>query len=143
MVRPGSPQPPSGWGGGGCGQLGHSETSKMPKDEDGCPYQLTPRVVEHLRPHVVATVACGKAHTIAVSERGKMFTWGAGACGQLGHPDTSSFPSDEDGYPFQPVPRGVDHLKDFKVIATACGDVPASAAGKMLGASVRPGAMVA
>lgn len=111
------------WGGGGCGQLGHSETSKMPKDEDGCPYQLTPRVVEHLRPHVVATVACGKAHTIAVSERGRMFTWGAGACGQLGHPDTSSFPSDEDGYPFQPVPREVDHLKDFKVIATACGDV--------------------
>jgi len=111
------------WGGGGCGQLGHSETSKMPKDEDGCPYQLTPRVVEHLRPHVVATVACGKAHTIAVSERGRMFSWGAGACGQLGHPDTSSFPSDEDGYPFQPVPREVDHLKDFKVIATACGDV--------------------
>ncbi|CAK9041434.1 Acetate/butyrate--CoA ligase AAE7, partial [Durusdinium trenchii] len=102
------------WGGGGCGQLGHSETSKMPKDEDGCPYQLTPRVVEHLRPHVVSSVACGKAHTIAVSQRGRMFTWGAGACGQLGHPDTSSFPSDEDGYPFQPVPREVDHLKDFK-----------------------------
>ncbi|CAJ1407926.1 unnamed protein product [Effrenium voratum] len=111
------------WGGGGCGQLGHSETSKMPKDEDGCPYQLTPRVVEHLRPHVVATVACGKAHTIAVSDRGRMYTWGAGACGQLGHPDTSSFPSDEDGYPFQPVPREVDQLKDYKVIATACGDV--------------------
>ena len=30
---------------------------------------------------------------------------GAGACGQLGHPDTSSFPSDEDGYPFQPALR--------------------------------------
>ncbi|CAE6917531.1 HERC3, partial [Symbiodinium sp. CCMP2456] len=111
------------WGGGGCGQLGHSETSKMPKDEDGCPYQLTPRVVEHLRPHVVSTIACGKAHTIAVSDQGRIFTWGAGACGQLGHPDTSSFPSDEDGYPFQPVPREVDHLKDFRVIATACGDV--------------------
>jgi len=95
----------------------------MPKDEDGCPYQLTPRVVEHLRPHVVSTIACGKAHTIAVSDQGRIFTWGAGACGQLGHPDTSSFPSDEDGYPFQPVPREVDHLKDFRVIATACGDV--------------------
>mmetsp|Transcript_10926 Transcript_10926/g.38382 ORF Transcript_10926/g.38382 Transcript_10926/m.38382 type:complete len:1143 (-) Transcript_10926:44-3472(-) len=111
------------WGGGGCGQLGHSETSKMPKDEDGCPYQLTPRVVEHLRPHVVSTIACGKAHTIAVSDRGRMFTWGAGACGQLGHPDTSSFPSDEDGYPFQPVPREVEQLTEHRVIATACGDV--------------------
>mmetsp|Transcript_102016 Transcript_102016/g.283927 ORF Transcript_102016/g.283927 Transcript_102016/m.283927 type:complete len:1060 (+) Transcript_102016:152-3331(+) len=111
------------WGGGGCGQLGHSETSKMPKDEDGCPYQLTPRVVEHLRPHVVATIACGKAHTIAVSDRGRMYTWGAGACGQLGHPDTSSFPSDEDGYPFQPVPREVEQLRDHRVVSTACGDV--------------------
>jgi len=111
------------WGGGGCGQLGHSETSKMPKDEDGCPYQPTPRVVDHLRPHVVATIACGKAHTIAVSDRGRMYTWGAGACGQLGHPDTSSFPSDEDGYPFQPVPREVEQLRDHRVVSTACGDV--------------------
>lgn len=111
------------WGGGGCGQLGHSETSKMPKDEDGCPYQPTPRVVEHLRPHVVSTIACGKAHTIAVSDRGRMYTWGAGACGQLGHPDTSSFPSDEDGYPFQPVPREVEQLREHRVISTACGDV--------------------
>jgi len=111
------------WGGGGCGQLGHSETTKMPKDEDGCPYQLTPRVVQHLRPHVVANIACGKAHTIAVSDKGKMFTWGAGACGQLGHPDTSSFPSDEDGYPFQPVPREVEELSEHRIEATACGDV--------------------
>lgn len=111
------------WGGGGCGQLGHSETSKMPKDEDGCPYQPIPRVVEHLRPHAVATIACGKAHTIAVSDRGRMYTWGAGACGQLGHPDTSSFPSDEDGYPFQPVPREVEQLRDNCVVSTACGDV--------------------
>lgn len=111
------------WGGGGCGQLGHSETSKMPKDEDGCPYQPAPRIVDHLRPHVVLTIACGKAHTIAVSDRGRMFTWGAGACGQLGHPDTSSFPSDEDGYPFQPVPREVEHLSDRRITSTACGDV--------------------
>ncbi|CAE8585442.1 unnamed protein product, partial [Polarella glacialis] len=99
------------------------ETAKMPKDEDGCPYQLIPRVVDILRPHFVNTIACGKAHTIAVSDRGRMFTWGAGACGQLGHPDTSSFPSDEDGYPFQPVPREVEHLREQKVVATACGDV--------------------
>eukprot|EP00448_Togula_jolla_P009877 CAMPEP_0170603602 /NCGR_PEP_ID=MMETSP0224-20130122/18997_1 /TAXON_ID=285029 /ORGANISM="Togula jolla, Strain CCCM 725" /LENGTH=1011 /DNA_ID=CAMNT_0010928489 /DNA_START=44 /DNA_END=3076 /DNA_ORIENTATION=+ len=111
------------WGGGGCGQLGHSETSRMPKDEDGCPYQPSPRIVEHLRPHAVATIACGKAHTIAVSERGRMYTWGAGACGQLGHPDTSSFPSDEDGYPFQPVPREVEQLRDQRITSTACGDV--------------------
>lgn len=111
------------WGGGGCGQLGHSETSKMPKDEDGCPYQPTPRIVESLRPYHVSNIACGKAHTVAVSEQGRIFTWGAGACGQLGHPDTNSFPSDEDGYPFQPVPREVEELSHLKITETACGDV--------------------
>jgi len=111
------------WGGGGCGQLGHSETSKMPKDEDGCPYQPTPRIVDSLRPYHISSIACGKAHTVAVSEPGRIFTWGAGACGQLGHPDTNSFPSDEDGYPFQPVPREVEELSPFKIVDTACGDV--------------------
>ena len=42
-------------------------------------------------------MSCGKAHTIAVMEKGGFYSWGAGASGQLGHPDTSSFPSDEDG----------------------------------------------
>ena len=27
-----------------------AQPNRMPKDEDGCPYQPTPRVVEHLRP---------------------------------------------------------------------------------------------
>lgn len=110
------------WGGGGCGQLGHLETRRMPKDEDGCPYQPVPRIVESLKDEVV-NVACGKAHSVAVSAKGQMFTWGAGACGQLGHPDTRTFPTDEDGYPFQPVPREVANLKSLHITATACGDV--------------------
>ena len=52
-------------------------------------------------------MACGKAHTVAVLQNGNLYSWGAGACGQLGHPDTSSFPADEDGYPYQPIPRCV------------------------------------
>lgn len=52
-------------------------------------------------------MSCGKAHTVAVLSNGHLYSWGAGACGQLGHPDTSSFPADEDGYPYQPIPRCV------------------------------------
>lgn len=111
------------WGGGGCGQLGHPDTQAMPKDEDGCPYQPKPKLIAALRSMEVKQIACGKAHTVAVLENGHLYSWGAGACGQLGHPDTSSFPSDEDGYPFQPIPRCVYALKNLFLVYASCGDV--------------------
>jgi alpha-tubulin suppressor-like RCC1 family protein len=104
------------WGGGGCGQLGHPDTQSMPKDEDGCPYQPKPKLISALRSMQVKQIACGKAHTVAVLNNGQLYSWGAGACGQLGHPDTSSFPSDEDGYPFQPIPRCVYALKNLFLV---------------------------
>ena len=110
------------WGGGGCGQLGHPDTSLMPKDEDGCPFQPEPRVVDSLNVGV-RHICCGKAHTVAVTEEGLLYTWGAGACGQLGHPDTSVFPFDEDGYPYHPTPKLVAALKYVKLTLAACGDV--------------------
>jgi alpha-tubulin suppressor-like RCC1 family protein len=110
------------WGGGGCGQLGHPDTTLMPKDEDGCPFQPEPRVVESLNVSV-RHICCGKAHTVAVTEEGLLYTWGAGACGQLGHPDTSVFPFDEDGYPYHPTPKLVAALKYVKLTMAACGDV--------------------
>lgn len=110
------------WGGGGCGQLGHPDTMFMPRDEDECPYQPTPRLVEGL-PERVKGIACGKAHTTAVLSEGLLYTWGAGACGQLGHPDTSCFPIDEDGYPYHPTPKLVTGLRNAKIIKSACGDV--------------------
>ena len=79
----------------------------MPKDEDGCPYQPRPKLIVALKSMEVKEVSCGKAHTVAVLNNGHLYSWGAGACGQLGHPDTSSFPADEDGYPYQPIPRCV------------------------------------
>lgn len=32
----------------------------------------------------IAGVACGQAHSLAVSEQGQVFSWGAGEWGQLG-----------------------------------------------------------
>lgn len=110
------------WGGGGCGQLGHPDTTSMPKDEDGCPFQPEPRVVDSLNVSI-RHICCGKAHTAAISEEGLLYTWGAGACGQLGHPDTTIFPFDEDGYPYHPTPKLVAALKFVKLIMAACGDV--------------------
>lgn len=72
------------WGGAGCGQLGHQDIPNMPKDADNCPFQPLPRLIESLKTLVVTNIACGKAHSLAIDSTGALFTWGAGACGQLG-----------------------------------------------------------
>ena len=43
-----------------------------------------PTYVSGLFGHRCATVACGGAHTLVVSDMGKIFSWGQNACGQLG-----------------------------------------------------------
>ena len=62
--------------------------------------------IELLNEHNIKEVAAGKAHTIAiVHETGHVYSWGAAASGQLGHPDTHTFETDEDGYNYQPTPK--------------------------------------
>ena len=47
----------------------------------------TPRLVDYLVSYkvTVAYIACGQYHTAAVSNSGRLFTWGSGKWGQLGH----------------------------------------------------------
>ena len=56
----------------------------MPKDADGCPYQPYPRIIETLKSLYLNNIACGKAHSIGIESTGCLYSWGAGACGQLG-----------------------------------------------------------
>ena len=65
------------WGWGVSGQLGHNDT------ED----QWAPRQVEAgwFGGEKVVFVAAGRRHTVAVTARGQLYTWGDGQCGQLGH----------------------------------------------------------
>ena len=72
------------WGGAGCGQLGHPNINEMRKDSDGCPYQPRPKFIEGLAKNTINKISCGKAHSLAIDSDGKLFSWGAGACGQLG-----------------------------------------------------------
>ena len=61
----------------------------------------------------VVMVAVGGAHTVALSEKGRVFTWGSGGCGQLGHNDRK----------VQLVPRRV-HPKRFggeRIVFVAAG----------------------
>jgi alpha-tubulin suppressor-like RCC1 family protein len=70
------------WGWGDLGQLGHNDESN----------QRAPRQVEPGRfdGESVVFVAAGGYHTVAVTAGGRLYTWGYGCYGQLGHGDTGN-----------------------------------------------------
>ncbi|KAF3791233.1 Ultraviolet-B receptor [Nymphaea thermarum] len=59
----------------------------------------------------ISSIACGDCHTALVSSSGKLFTFGEGAFGALGHGDLKS----------SAQPREVQSLKGLKVKSVSCG----------------------
>ncbi|CAN6464089.1 unnamed protein product [Victoria cruziana] len=59
----------------------------------------------------ISSIACGDCHTALVSSSGRLFTFGEGAFGALGHGDLKS----------NAQPREVQSLKGLKVKSVACG----------------------
>ncbi|OMO79108.1 Zinc finger, FYVE-type [Corchorus olitorius] len=108
------------WGDGSLnlGLLGHdTEVSK-----------LTPKKVSgEMEGMQVSYISCGPWHTAAVTSVGKLFTFGDGTFGALGHGDRSS----------TIMPREVDALRGLKTLRASCGiwhtaaivEVPAETSG--------------
>lgn len=46
-----------------------------------------PRLILSLKSKRIRDVACGSAHSAAISSSGELFTWGLGDYGRLGHGD--------------------------------------------------------
>ena len=90
------------WGDSECGQLGHGDENN----------QHTPKRVEALASVSVRALACGYAHTAALTSDGAVYTWGGGNDGQLGHGDTSH----------QHTPKRVEALASVSIRALACGE---------------------
>ncbi|KAK9824898.1 hypothetical protein WJX74_004462 [Apatococcus lobatus] len=90
------------WGVGSAGNLGYRNTLR----------QFLPRqVIGSLADAVVTKVSCGPFHTAAATADGKLFTWGEGLNGKLGHGDQSTCST----------PRFVQALSSKQVFAVACG----------------------
>eukprot|EP00742_Colponemidia_sp_Colp-10_P006762 GILJ01007247.1.p1 GENE.GILJ01007247.1~~GILJ01007247.1.p1 ORF type:complete len:881 (-),score=84.03 GILJ01007247.1:123-2765(-) len=118
------------WGLGFRGQLGHGN----------CENRLTPESVQALLPldklpfvppgnksspnakppskisllkvrERVDSVACGGLHTVAVTNSGRVFSWGFGYEYQLGHGDNYN----------SLLPREIECLRDFNIKQVACG----------------------
>jgi len=114
------------WGANSCGQLGimNPDDPRIRKDPDGIPHLPTPAVLEALADQRIVDIACGEAHSLAVSASGNLYSWGACSCGQLGLGSCDGMPVDSDGYPYQPTPTLVTAgFQGKAVLKVACGGV--------------------
>eukprot|EP00118_Oscarella_pearsei_P022140 m.252836 g.252836 ORF g.252836 m.252836 type:complete len:3992 (+) comp40356_c1_seq2:177-12152(+) len=89
------------WGEGDNGKLGHGDKQSLE----------TPKLVEALKAKRIRDIACGSAHSAAVTSNGELFTWGLGDYGRLGHGDTETLLK----------PKKVEKLSGHRVVHVACG----------------------
>ncbi|XP_062992156.1 uncharacterized protein LOC134405027 [Elgaria multicarinata webbii] len=89
-------------GDNGQGQLGR----RLPSGRRRC---YVPEQIQALETQTVVHVSCGKEHSLAVCNSGNVFSWGAGAFGQLG---TGAFKENF-------IPKKIVYLS--KIIQIACG----------------------
>lgn len=89
------------WGRGEDGQLGLGDTSD----------QHRPVLIEALQERQIVQIACGSGHTVVLTDKGEVYTWGRGDDGRLGHGDN--------GWKF--VPRMVEELRGKSIRQVTCG----------------------
>ncbi|KAI9087456.1 hypothetical protein K1719_030596 [Acacia pycnantha] len=92
------------WGDGthGAGLLGHGNDIS---------HWIPKRIIGPLEGLQVISVACGTWHSALATSNGKLFTFGDGAFGVLGHGDVQSVP----------YPKEVQSLSGLKTVKVACG----------------------
>ena len=87
------------FGGGEHGQLGHNDRVNKVK----------PTMVQALEGVFVSQITCGWSHSVALTSKGQVYTWGNGDHGKLGHGSDRKVS----------VPNIVDKLKDYRVVRVA------------------------
>jgi alpha-tubulin suppressor-like RCC1 family protein len=72
------------WGEATLGQLGFENIQSLPKNSEGKPYQPHPTKVLTLANKKIIAISCGETHTLALTDNGHLYSFGANGCGQLG-----------------------------------------------------------
>ncbi len=91
------------WGNNRFGQLGNKKCINEPE---------TAQLIEALENENVDDVCCGDWHSLALTEKGEVFSWGDNKYGQIGHGKDEICVSD---------PVRLNGFPDRKVISIACG----------------------
>eukprot|EP01125_Pyxidicula_operculata_P008154 TRINITY_DN275_c0_g1_i10.p1 TRINITY_DN275_c0_g1~~TRINITY_DN275_c0_g1_i10.p1 ORF type:complete len:731 (+),score=199.22 TRINITY_DN275_c0_g1_i10:36-2228(+) len=73
--------------------------------------QERPHLVKALKDVKIVKVSCGQQHTLALADDGKVYSWGLGIFGQLGHGNVSD----------KGEPALVDMLSHEKITQVTCG----------------------
>jgi len=92
------------WGDGRHGQLGHRTFHA----------ELSPRRIDALSGVRMVGIACGDFHTLALAEERRVYSWGSGVYGELGHGVHRSRTR-------HPFPHSIPHLDGLEIIHAACG----------------------
>lgn len=93
------------WGRNFYGQLGAVDFQDRPTP---APVRLGSTLVGEPDP-LAAVVACGSSHSMCITRRGELFTWGLASSGELGH--FGALPIEV------PVPRQVLSLCNLRIVA--------------------------
>eukprot|EP01117_Protostelium_nocturnum_P010523 TRINITY_DN378_c0_g1_i1.p1 TRINITY_DN378_c0_g1~~TRINITY_DN378_c0_g1_i1.p1 ORF type:complete len:790 (-),score=282.46 TRINITY_DN378_c0_g1_i1:27-2396(-) len=106
------------WGHGEYGQHGGSEnfqdwsTGGNAEEKDKSYYHSVPRLLQGMnKSAVINSIACGHLHTLAVTDKNEVFSWGWGASGCLGHGNRR----------FQLIPKEVSQLQGEIITSVAAG----------------------
>ncbi|EFA83284.1 regulator of chromosome condensation domain-containing protein [Heterostelium album PN500] len=74
--------------------------------------QLDPAVIQLLKGKRIKQIACGEAHSLAVTEFGDVYSWGRGKEGELGHPQKA----------MTAPPALIKALEHERIVKVACGN---------------------
>jgi alpha-tubulin suppressor-like RCC1 family protein len=100
------------WGQNKYGQVGvGGQVNDDEYDEDKPLHVIVPRLLSSLFGVFISAVSCGAGHSIAMAADGRVFSWGMGGFGQLGHGNLENLT--------RPTP--IAFLKHHRVTAVSCG----------------------
>jgi hypothetical protein len=63
-----------------------------------------PTLIESLTNELIVEIGCGSNHSLAINDKGELFTWGEGLYGQLGHGILNN----------EYYPRKVEHVRNYR-----------------------------
>lgn len=98
------------WGDNRYGQVGASAIGASDVSPTHYEYRVPVLIPALIGVHISA-VSCGTGHTVVVAIDGRVYSWGLGAHGQLGHDTTEHMQ----------VPTRIEALAACNVVAVACG----------------------